>query len=192
MLVELTSPRVELTRVEVRRGGTSYGRQHRVVAPALLDQLRGLTPVRGAGRRAPGYESRVPVSLEALDTAARIDLAASRWVRDLGEDDPGDTVEVLRQLRKLAASLDRCGRPGVRCCSWHELERDVSDWWLSARAVSGWSGRPWRPDVRCPVCGHRGGLRIRLAEELAVCVECRATWGPSSIGVLAEMIRGSG
>lgn len=191
MLVELIEPRAESTPVEVVRGGTRYGRQHRVVAPALLDQLRGLEPLRGEGRRGASG-STVPVSIEALDIAARIDLQAARWVRELGEDDPGDTVDLLAVLRKLAASLDRCRLTSAGCCSWHELESDVRDWWLSARAVSGWSGRPWSPAVPCPVCEHRGALRIRLAEQLAVCVECRATWDSETIPLLAAMIRGDG
>lgn len=197
VFADLVDGHVESSRVEEHHGGTRYVRMHRVLAPSLIGQLRGVRP-GGTGEEVPqgGYGSKVPLNLDAVDTATRIDLEVARWVRDLGEDDPADTVECLRLLWKLLASVHRCGgwsprrgEGGLWCCTWHAVEVDARSWWRQARVVSGWDGRPWSPDATCPACEVRGRLRVRFADSAAVCLGCRALWGPAEIGVLADHIR---
>ncbi len=201
---ELTRPHTHREHYTAKVGHTTYGLDHVTKVPALVHQLRYATPTgKGEELGGGGYESRPAASLESLDTLTDIDLEAARWVRDLGEDDPGDrrdpktgryiqgsgTIACLQLLNGLAANLERCKKPGRGCCTWHDLERDVRRWWARARIVTGWDSAAWRPDNSCPVCGVRGGLRVKLVEQVATCTECRETWEHSNIGLLAEHIR---
>lgn len=182
----------------VRTGGTTWSRRHRTLVPPLLAQLESSVEPGSAGGEGPGgYGSKPAVNLEAVDTLIHIDLEAARWVRDLGEDDPGTTIRCVRKLGALIAGEQRCGRGPVVdaatrqvvCCTWHAVAKDVRRWVTQARVATGWESPAWRPDNTCPVCGVRGKLRVRLMEQAGLCVECRATWDPSSIGLLAEHIR---
>lgn len=195
-LRELTSWHVHAERYTVRQGGTSWTRTHSVKVPPLLVQLQmSVRPVVGGS--SGGYESRAVGNLEAVDTLIHIDREASAWVRELGEDDPASTIGCVRRLGGLLGSMGRCDRARPRvdpgggvCCTWHAVGRDVSRWTVQAKVATGWESPAWRPDNTCPVCGVRGKLRVRLLEQAAVCVECRATWDAGSIGLLADHIRG--
>lgn len=174
-----------------RVGTTTYTARHITRVPSLLDQLRHAgTPSTGEGG-AGGYASRPAGNLEALDALVRIDLQASRWVRDLGEDDPATTEDCLRLLHGLHASAHSCG-PRLKkrgCCQRHEIERDVRSWWTAARVMTGWDSPAFRPDNTCPICGKRGTLRIRFSAGSAVCVECHETWNPDTLSLLARHIK---
>jgi hypothetical protein len=69
------------------------------------------------------------------------------------------------------------------------LAREVNRWWTWARVVTGWDSPPWRPNVDCPMCARRGGLRVRLNDRSAACLECGETWDHTTIGLLAEHLR---
>lgn len=199
---ELTEHHKHAEHYQVRRGQTWYGANHVTNVPPLLAQLwANDTPSASAeeGPR-PGFASSPAARLEALDTAARIDIQAHRWVTDLGEPARGlDTRDLLRQLHGLAASTHRCDRRTGRrdqetnapCCSWHAIESDARSWWMQARIVTGWDSAAWKPDATCPQCGERGTLRIRLADSIGMCThdQCRSTWDDSTIGLLADHIR---
>jgi hypothetical protein len=168
--------------------------------PAELD-LGGGTPT-----------SKPTANLEALDTLVHIDHEAARWVRLLGHDDPGNTIECVRRVYSLAVSAQFCGRDkaviedvevwvrvnGRRelrgrqhatCCDVHRIERDLRTWWTQARICSGWDSKPWKPNNTCPVCSKRRTLRIRPDDRAAFCVGCRETWDQGTIGILAEHVR---
>jgi hypothetical protein len=139
-----------------------------------------------------------PLLVQALDTLTRIDLGAARWVRDMGEDDPGSTIGCVVRLGALLPSAKRCHRQRavleditrrVTCCTWHAVEADVRRWWTQARIVAGWDSPPWRPDNTCPVCGVRRALRVRLSDRVGFCTECHETWAPQDYQSLAEHIR---
>lgn len=177
--------------------GTRWTRAHLTSVPSLIHQLQHATPASTGEPGAGGYASRPAAHLEALDTLIRIDLEASRWIRDLGEDDPGDTTACLTRLHALHASTHRCPRTAahrdqtnaVDCCAWHAIDVDARRWWTQARIVTGWDSPAWRPDNTCPICGTRGTLRVRLAHHAAMCIDCRTTWDPNAIGLLADHIR---
>lgn len=197
-LTTTTSHREHLGHRPQAAGGPTT---HFTKVPPLLDQLQWGDWTKGAGRSGAGYESRPAASLEPLDTLVWIDLAAARWVRDLGEDDPATTIGCVQLLGGLLPSAHRCQahRPAVdpntgeiTCCTWHAIEHDVRRWWTQARLTTGWDAPAWRPDSTCPNCGERRTLRIRLEERIGFCVKCRETWTPSGdpgYQVLGDHIR---
>lgn len=173
---------------------SSWDTQHTTTVPALIDQLAGVTRDTDGQRGAPA--SKPAANLEALDTLLHIDLDAARWVRDMGEDDPGDTKACVRKVYALAASAHFCGNhkatveaQKVTCCTVHAVERDIRRWWTQARIVSGWDMAAWKPNNTCPMCAERRSLRIRSDDMTAMCVSCRETWDTGNIGLLAEHVR---
>lgn len=182
LVLELTRPHQHREPYSARVKGTLFGLHHTTSVPPLIHQLRYAQPSSGGEERANrGYASRPAARIEALDTLVRIDLEASRWVRDLGEDDPTDTIEVIARLHGLLASADEETRK--------EVTRDVRRWWTQARITTGWDSPAWRPDNTCPLCAKRGGLRVKLADHAAFCVDCGETWTPETIALLADHIR---
>lgn len=209
MVSELTRIHTHREHYVVQHGATTYGRHHQTKVPALLDQLEhGVPSGRGDERSGAGYESRPAARLETLDALILIDHEASRWVRQYGHDDAGmTTVECVTKIGSLIPSLDKCNRRKpvrhagqIICCGWHSAEHDVRRWWTQARIVAGWDNAAWRPDATCPICGVRGGLRVRFSANVAMCVgrsegddgrrvACGETWDPSTIYLLARHIR---
>lgn len=197
-LLELTRWHTNAEPVTTHIGLTTVTYRHRTRVPPLVTQLaRADASGNGPTRTGGGFESRPAAPLEAVDALVWIDIEAARWVRDLGEDDPGDTLECVRLLSGLSASAEHCTRrhatvlkeTGSLCCTWHAIERDARRWWMHARIVTGWDSPAWRPDNTCPACERRGGLRIRLEDRAGLCVECRTGWGPDDYQVLADHIR---
>ena len=156
---------------------------HLTMVPPLIDQLddNTATSAKGDVGGSSGYSSRPAASIEAIDTLMFIDDEAARWVRKLGEDDPGDTKACIRRVHALHASQDAATKT--------DIERAVKRWWSQARITSGWDSPAWRPDNTCPVCEVRRSLRIKLADSMGYCVECRALWSTEEIGLLADWIR---
>lgn len=176
--------------------GTTWETWHVTTVPPLITQLKDAEVTKSGELTGSDAKSKPACHIEALDTLAYIDLAAAAWVRDLGEDDPGDTIACIRKLYGLARSAQFCGkgRPTVEnrkatCCTVHAIERDMRSWWTQARIVSGWDTLPWRPNNTCPMCAERRSLRIRSDDKTALCVTCRETWDASNIGLLAEHVR---
>ena len=54
----------------------------------------------------------------------------------------------------------------------------VHAWWTTARVLTQHDAPPYSPDVPCPNerCDHRGSLRVRVDDRIAVCIECHDTW----------------
>lgn len=169
-----------------RANGTTYGLDHITRVPPLLHQLRYATPSGlGEERTNLGYESRPAASLDALDTLTRIEHQAATWFRLLAPprmDEPHDLTRLLQKLAGLHAGIQDLDQR-------RDLERDVRRWWAQARVVTGWDSPAWRPDNTCPMCAEHGTLRVRFAEKVGLCVECRETWSEENIGLLADHIR---
>lgn len=165
-----------------RNGLTLQVFTHLTMVPPLIDQLdEPNAGTKGDVQGGAGYTSRPAASLECIDTLMFIDDEAARWVRKLGEDDPGDTKACIRRVHALHASQT----PAIKA----DIERAVKRWWSHARITSGWDSPAWRPDNTCPVCEVRRSLRIKLADQMAYCTDCRALWDPTEIGLLADWIR---
>lgn len=190
---ELTRDHTHREPYTVRTGVTLWTKNHLTSVPSLIDQLQQATASSTGEGGAGGYASRPAAHLESLDTLIHIDLAAGRWIRDLGEDDHHtDTKATVRQLHALHASAPTCTRAHAGrgdCCTAHAIEADVRRWWTQARIVTGWDSPAWRPDNTCPACTKRGTLRVRFAAQAGLCIDCRTTWGPDVIGLLADHIR---
>jgi hypothetical protein len=185
MIAELCWPRRHTEAYEVKLNGTTWNRRHPSQVPSLLRQLELATPSSRGADRSAGYASRPAAMLEALDTLVWIDLESSRWLRvDLHLDDPGNTAECISMLGGQY--------PGLDAEVQRTLEQDVRRWWTQARVVTGWDVAPFRPDNTCPGCSKRGTLRVRVFDAYdasGFCVECRTSWSPAAIGLLAEHIR---
>lgn len=199
LIADLTRTRTHRERYTVKHGTTVWSRDHVTTVPPLLWQLEHATPTKaGDDAGFGGFKSQPAAWLESLDTLARIDLEATRWVTDVGEPGEGSTIDVVSRLGGLTRSMHRCSHHrGLHdkdndqwCCAWHAVAYDVRRWHTQALIVTGWQSPAWRPDNTCPVCGRRGGLRVRLSDQSALCIECRETWGYETIGLLAEHIRG--
>ncbi len=178
---------------------TRYATNHLTQQPPLIAQVWGsVTPASQGGEVGAATPTSKPTAnLDAIDCAADIDRQAARWVRDLGEDDPLDTIGCIRRLHGLTASVERCARAGARrteagrvdCCAWHAIEVDVRSWWTRARVLTGWDTAARRLHGTCPLCGTRDAVRVRFSAGVATCTSCREWWDEETIGMLAEHIR---
>lgn len=184
---ELTTSQVNAARF-VRQDKAGRPHEHAVHVtrhPSLLDQLRA-AGTAGRGEDAAmtgGYESRPAARLEAVDVLRGIASDADDWIVRKFTAEPRLTLEDnLRELVGLAGGADK----GVQ----HSLARAASGWTTRARVVTGWDSAPWRPNAGCPACENVGGLRVRLEEHAAACLQCGETWSPDRIGILADYLRG--
>jgi hypothetical protein len=178
------APREDFDYEMVHPGGsvTKYTTAHTITAPALINQLRASVDRSTSAEGGSGsFKSKPAARIDAIDAYVRIDLAAARWVRNLGEDDPGDTITCLRKLAGLRASAD-----AITCKA---LDRDVASWYYTARILTGWDTPALTPYNTCPPCGALGTLRVRPGEKIALCTGCHNTWDETNIGVLGEHIR---
>lgn len=187
---ELTERHTHREHYQVRVGHEWRGRNHQTAVPPLIAQLWANdipSAVQGdaaddAGR--PTFASKPAARLDALDTAARIDLYAEQWIHKLGVTPrSSSTIVMVQQLHGLTPSQ----LPLIR----REVEHDIRRWWIWARVVTGWDAPAWKPAATCPQCAELGSIRIKLAEHHATCVNdaCRATWDETTIGLLADHIR---
>lgn len=164
---------------ETPTGPTLY---HATIAPPLILQLLDAVEPSSSAEAGSGVAriaaSRPAAAIDAIDTAFRIAVDAARWHRVLGNEDVDETIDLVRRLLPFALTDNG-------------LARDLKRWWTWARVATGWDRAAWRPDNTCPICGVRGTLRVRFAEQLATCLNdsCRETWDDNNIGLLAEHIK---
>ncbi len=183
---ELTLAHSHAERYQVRNGTRWFSKTHHTKVPSLMAQLwsNDIPSATAEEGPRPGFASRPAARLDALDAAVRIDLEATRWITDLGEQPRRlDTADTITQLHGLSASADRVTQKAI--------ERDVRRWWTQARIVTGWDSPAWTPDNTCPQCGERGTLKVKLADGIGMCTHdaCRVTWDKTTIGLLADHIR---
>lgn len=164
-------------------GGKVKPKHHLTKHPSLLDQLRAAETAGHGSEDQPagGYESRPAARLEAIATLNTIDSEVATWITWRRRTVRGTTEANLRAIVGIATDLGQDDR--------RELAGEVRRWLTWARVVTGWDSPPWRPNVPCPMCGVKGGLRIRLLEESAACLDCGSAWDRGTIGLLAEEIR---
>lgn len=179
---ELTETHKHREPFTYERSGVSWAEKHVTEVPALITQLEHHEPSStGDTQGAGGFKSQPAAHLEALDMLIAIDAEASRWIRVLGEDDPADTIACVRLLHGLHARCD--------AITQRDIEHDIRRWWSLARIITGFDSAAWRPNGLCPNCNRRGTLRVRVVDELAACIECKAHWDHYTIRTLASQIR---
>lgn len=159
--------------------------RYRTRVPSLLDQLAaavhpGEVYVEQDSSR-PGFASRPPARLDAIDRLLAIEAGAARWVVSIGLTLRDTTAGNIRALVGVSGTLDSD--------TLAALLTEVYLWRNWAATVTGWQTLPWRPRVPCPVCEALGSLRIRLDRKTACCMDCGEAWGEDAIGLLAEHIR---
>ena len=178
---DLTQPYTHIEPYAVVDGGKVKPKHHVTKHPSLLDQLRAAEQHAGNDGTSGGYESRPAARLEAIATLNTIDSEVATWITWRRRPVRGTTEANLRAIVGIATDLGPDDR--------RELAGEVRRWLTWARVVTGWDSPPWRPNVPCPMCGVKGGLRIRLLEESAACLDCGSAWDKGTIGLLAEEIR---
>jgi len=158
-------------------------RRHTSRHPPLVTQLRDTgrtTSEEGPGARA-GYDSALPVRVDAVDRLAAIADGAREWLARMGIRPRGDALADLRAIPG--------GLPVLLYDDLDALTREARAWWCWARTVTGWDSPPWTPHAPCPVCETLGGLRVRLATRTGVCVDCGASWDRDTVEVLGRWVR---
>jgi hypothetical protein len=186
---ELTDPRRHVEVITAWDHNRNKKVKRRVTTlPSLLEQLAeavvpGETYVEGDAAR-PGFASRPPARLDAIDRLLAIEAAAARWVASIGLSVRSTTDANIRALVGVSGTLDSD--------TLDALVYEVTTWRAWAATVTGWQTPPWRPRVACPICESLGSLRIRLDRKTACCMACGDAWDESSIGLLAEHIRLAG
>lgn len=159
---------------------TTFTDRHITVNPPLILQLwEAAATSKGMDGGNRVFGSSPSASLEALDMAMRIEHEVHQHLRhDHGltnsYDDYPETIDAVRHL----GSLTGHGTDNARL---------IKSWWAGARVVTGWDLPAWKPNNTCPLCAHRGSLRVKYPT--AMCVECREVWDEDNIGLLVEHIR---
>lgn len=154
--------------------------------PSLLDQLAAavmpgevyVEDDAGKVHRQP--RSTPPARLEAIHACLVIEAGAALWMVRTGLAMRETADRNLRAL--VGASVDSD--------TAKDILSDLRRWYGMAATLTGWERPPWRPDAPCPICEHRGGLRVRLDRQTANCVECYEAWTPDTIGLLAQYVAG--
>lgn len=200
MVAELTRPWISSEDYDLdpyRPGLPKIGLRHQTRVPSLLVQLEHAMPSgQGDDRSTGGYESRPAARLEAVDALLAIEHEVEHWLKRLEPTAPSYPNTLADQVAKIGSKLHTTtwckrgrGTTAGGCCDRHHLEGDIRRWWVQARIVAGWDTQAWKPDATCPQCATRGSLRIRLSTKAGLCVECRETWDPTTVGVLGEHVR---
>lgn len=159
---------------------------HATVQHGLLTQLyRAVLPASmatdGNGGSIPG--SRPPLELEALSRHTQIAAAANGWCATLGIQPRAKPEDTVRSFVGAAPSLDDQQQ--------RELLADLRRWTHWCRVYLGLEKVRQIAGVPCPLpdCNGRGTLRINLTTSHGLCTNCGATWGTTTIGLLAEHIK---
>jgi hypothetical protein len=160
-------------------------RHHITVQHGLLTQLHhavlpASTADEGASGSTPG--SRPPLEIEALSRHTQITAAATTWCKTLHIDPRATPESTIRSLVGAAGHLDEPDQKAL--CA------DLRRWTHWCRVYLGLEQVRQINGVPCPLadCTGRGTLRINLTTSHGMCSACGATWGTTTIGLLAEHI----
>jgi hypothetical protein len=159
------------------------GRTFAVRHLPLLDQLaEAIEPSGGIGadgRRIPA--SAPPARIDALDRYMAINSSVAVRLAASG----------VRLVPDLKVNMRRLVGVSWTVYELRSLDRDTVRWLTWCRVLTGWESPPFIPNAKCPACGMRGTLRVRLDRRTACWVEpgCDAVWTSSMIDALADHIR---
>lgn len=181
---------------------TTITTRHRVTVPSLIEQLESAV-AQSAGVDATsraGFSSKPSARLDAIDVLALIHAGTHQWTRRTGVSIPWRITAEGTAVLDVPTALRRAAASVLAGSDRKAMTRDVRRWWIAARVVSGWDAPAITLNNTCPVCGQRGGLRVKVQEGLshAVCTECLGIpdaeqigiWDEATIGLLALHIKG--
>ena len=156
------------------------GRTYRVRHLPLLDQLAEVMEPGGVGadgHRVPA--SAPPARIDALDRYLAIMNGVAVRLAYVGVRLAPDLKVNMRRLVGISWSQPE----------WRILDADSARWLTWCRVLTGWDSPPFTPNAKCPACGMRGTLRVRLADRRACCVNptCDAVW--TELEPLAAYVR---
>ena len=185
---ELVEPRRHEEPFTYRSGSTWITDRHVTQVPSLIDQLSDAIPGRVGDATSRSFTSRTPGRDDALDVLALIDTEAGTWCQRYAKGPRRDTAGSVRALVGIATRLEDDDLKDLRwnCTSWVALARVTTGWDKPAVAFN---------TNTCPLCGKKGGLRIRVDVSIsntdahAACLNCREHWDRSNIGLLGSHIR---
>lgn len=166
--------------IQTGQSMTTYTDRHITINPPLITQLwQAAATSSGMDTGNRIFGSSPSASLEALDMVMRIENEVHRILRhELGytnsHDDYPNTIDAVRHLGSLTGEGTNTAHT-------------IRSWWAGARVVTGWDLPAFKPNNTCPLCAHRGSLRIKYPT--GMCIECRETWDAETIGLLVEHIR---
>ena len=183
-VTELVRPKVLQQEVSAYVQGEWRRKRREIEIPSLLDQLQAAFVSSSGEQTGSGFASKPAARVDAMDVLMRIDTEAGNWVDQLGHTIQSDVRDNLRWLNQQAPRLTDLEQ-------LHWLALDVRGWGTWARVVTGWEVPAFRPHNTCPLCGQRGGLRIRVGDGDAqgMCVNCGEHWASETVALLAEHIR---
>ncbi|MFD6178096.1 MULTISPECIES: DUF7341 domain-containing protein [unclassified Isoptericola] len=148
----------------------------------LLTQLLNPADDSSAGGSSAGPCSRPPTNIEGMAAHQDIQFGTQTWCRVLvGQAMPSGPARRLRRLLELAPTL-----PDTML---RNLDADVMRWWALARTATTWADPPWKPNVRCPVCGVLGKVRVRLYPTTAYCLDCGTAWDHATVDELGAAVQ---
>ena len=185
LIAELINPYEHAQEYTLRPAIPDTGREtqtirvHRVRFPPLIVQLAmAVEPSTSTEAGARGYESSPTARIDAIDRLNAIRAATGLLLYDAGVKPTGHLGRDIRAI--VGATMDdQLLRIAVK---------EARTWLTWARIVTGWDTPPVRPHVRCPICDHLGGIRVRFDPTNACCVECGTAWDESTVGLLAAEI----
>lgn len=158
--------------------------KHTVRHPPLLDQLTAAVQASTMALDEtfrPSFGSKPSARLDAIAATQRIDAQAKDWAQKLHTR---VRVPLKDRLRGLVGGAT--AYPSLQA----DLARSTRSWAVLAKVVTGMESPPFNPDVPCPntECEKKGGLRVRLDDKMASCIECGSYWDPLRIGQFAEYV----
>lgn len=185
---ELTQPRTHREPFATYNDGTWTHLRHHTEVPSLLAQLDAAVEPSSSGEGGRSHPGSKPTArLEAIDVLLRIEQHVRGWVDKCGLTGRHQLTHDLGSLLAHHTRLEPLDQ-------WL-LARDARKWRSWARVTTGWETPSWKPDNTCPLCGQRGGLRVRLGDGIdtqgahAMCVLCGEAWDSANVALLADHIR---
>ena len=159
--------------------GRTYAVRHLPLLDQLAEVIEPSAGIGADGRRIPA--SAPPARIDALDRYMAITYGVAVRLSGSGVRLASDLKVNMRRL--VGVSWDTY--------ELRSLDRDAARWLTWCRVLTGWDSPPFTPNAKCPACGMRGTLRVRLDRRTACCVEpsCDAVWDTSTIDALGDHIR---
>lgn len=181
LIGQLIRPRKHTTTLPTSDGTTNTHTSHH---PPLLDELESNTTTAKVGveRYHSAPKSKPAGRLDAVALLHRIDKEADQIATVISSRRIGTLRDRLSSISGTIADQDHITNKWA-----HQL---ITGWVIAAKVITGWDTVPFTPDVPCPnvECERRGTIRIRVEDQVALCIECATHWTPDDILQLGQYV----